>query len=225
MNRTIHGLRLFGLLGVFCVVLLSSGCQSTPKLGARVKAYQPLNVVTNQVAMDRPVQRVAVLPLIFTGAYQERIATTDMIESVLRRELVKRGAFEVVFLSETRLESLTGLSRWKKGSSLPEGFFETLSKALACEAVLFSAVNHYHPYPPQTIAWKMRLIDCESRQTIWEIDELFDSGNVSVAKAADQHYFNYQSGGTRHLDERSIFNSPRRFGEYSAAAVLRTLPY
>ena len=225
MSKIRDSFRFLGALVLLSVIFLSSACQSTPKLGARVKAYQPLNVVTNQVAMDRAVQRVAVLPLVFTGAYQERMATTEMIRSVMRQELVKRGAFESVFLSEAKLASLAGATDWKRGETLAEGFFESLSDALACEAVLFPAVSHYHPYPPQTIAWKMRLIDCRSRQTIWEIDELFDSGNVSVAKAADQYYNTFQSGGTRHLDERSVLNSPRRFGEYTAAAVLGTLPY
>ena len=215
----------WGSLMLLSALLFTIGCQSTPRLGARVKAYRPLNVVTNEVAMDRVVQRVAVMPMVFTGPYQERLATKQMVEAALRRELVKRGAFEVVFLSDAQLGSLVGRSQWKQGDKLPEGFFESLSESADCEAALFAAVSHYHPYPPQTIAWKMRLIDCRNQQTIWEIDELFDSGNVSVAAAADQHYSAYQSGGTRHLDERSVLNSPRRFGEYTAAAVLNTLPY
>lgn len=216
----------FGLTLLVGVVLgLSSGCSTAPRLGARVEPYRPTNVVTNETAMSRVVQRVVVLPLVFSGEFSERKMTRNLIESVLESELVKRGAFEPYFISPAALKSLTGEDQWRIGEKRTSSFFQTLEESYQCQAVLFAMVDHYHPYPPQTIAWKMKLVDTDSLQTIWEIDELFDGGDVTVARAAEDHYHIHQSGGTRHRDERSVFNSPRRFGQYTVAAALQTLPY
>ncbi|MBT5706379.1 MAG: hypothetical protein HOI66_08665 [Verrucomicrobia bacterium] len=211
---------LTGVMGLFLVA-----CSTAPKMFSRVPAYVPQNVVTNQVAMDRVVQRVAVLPIVFLGDYSDRQMTTEMFSGILESELVKRGAFEPYFVTGSALNSLTGSAKWRLGEKIPADFFETISEEFQCQAVLFTVVNHYHPYPPQTVAWRMKLIDSKSQETIWEIDELFDSGNVTVAQAANEHYILHQSGGTRHRDERSVLNSPRRFCQYTAFATLETLPY
>ena len=201
------------------------GCATPPKFMARVPAYVPQNVVTNPAAMDRPIRRVAIFPIGFLGEYSDRLMTTEMVSRILESELVKRGAFEPYFVKGSVLSSLTGRSNWRIGEEMPEDLFETMSDHFQCQAVLFTVVNHYHPYPPQTVAWRMKLVDTKSHETIWEIDELFDSGNISVAQAAEEHYSMHQSGGTRHRDERSILNSPRRFCQYTASAALETLPY
>ena len=225
MDRNHNKSQIFSVLLTGIAALFMMACSTSPKMFSRVPPYVPQNVVTNEVAMDRVIQRVAVLPMIFLGDYSDRQMTTEMFSGILESELVKRGAFEPYFVTEGALNSLTGNAKWRLGERMPADFFETISEAFNCQAVMFTVVNHYHPYPPQTIAWKMKLIDTKSHETIWEIDELYDSGNVSVAQAANEHYTLYQSGGTRHRDERSILNSPRRFCQYTAFATLETLPY
>ena len=214
------------LLGGFIagVGLGSSGCQNGSPLKARVAPYRPQNVVTNTVALRYDLQRVLVLPVHFDGEFASRPDMQDLISQTLERELIKRGAFEPIMIDRSELQRVTGTASVRFDRPLPDTFLSALKEAFSSQGYLFVMVDHFQPYPPLTVAWRMKLVDSENLATIWEIDELFDSGHVAVAEAAREHYGTHQSGGAQR-DERLVLHSPRRFVQYTSAAVLQTLPY
>lgn len=202
----------------------ASGCQNGSPLKARVAPYRPQNVVTNTIALRFDVQRVIVLPVHFNGEFASRPDMQTLISETLERELIKRGAFEPIMIDPNELQRLTGMTSIRFDRPLPDSFLTTLNEGFFSQAYLFVMVDHFQPYPPLTVAWRMKLVDSNNLATIWEIDELFDSGHVAVAEAAREHYGKHQSGGARR-DERLVLHSPRRFVQYTSAAVLETLPY
>ncbi len=225
MNRHDQFKAVGMLLGLLIFMGGSISCSTRDRLPARVPAYQPSNVSVNRIAMEPVVQRVAVLPVQFVGGPAQKVETAGMLTELYQRELVKRAAFDSYFVTQEQLLQLTGSSEWKLGEPLSLDFIEAIQDTYYCQAVLFCSVNHFHPYPPQTVAWRMKLVHTESQETIWEVDEFFDAGDVTVAQAAREYFALNHTGGARHLDERSLFSSPRRFGQYAIAAVLGTLPY
>ncbi|MEJ0091156.1 MAG: hypothetical protein WDM80_15610 [Limisphaerales bacterium] len=81
----------------------------------------------------------------------------------------------------------------------------------------------FRAYTPLTIGWRMKLVNVHTRQIIWAADEVFD------AKAADGVGAWLVEQGRQLItpefsDEWAVLNSPSRFGRYSAARLLATLP-
>jgi hypothetical protein len=70
----------------------------------------------------------------------------------------------------------------------------------------------------------MTLIDTENRNTQWSVDEVFDGGSVEVIKAAQAYSRAQLNQPSVELDSAAVLASPRRFGQYTAAAALGTLP-
>ena len=225
MNRHDRFKAVGMLLGLGILMGGSISCSTPDRLPTRVPAYQPLNVSVNRIAMEPVVQRVAVLPIQFLGGPARKVETAEMLTKLYQQELVKRAAFDSYFVTQEQLLQLTGSSEWNLGEPFSSGFIEAIQGTYYCQAVLFCSVNHFHPYPPQTVAWRMKLVHTESLETIWEVDEFFDAGDVTVAQAAKDYFALNHTGGARHIDQRSLFSSPRRFGQYAIAAVLGTLPY
>ena len=74
------------------------------------------------------------------------------------------------------------------------------------------------------VGWHMKLVDTDSLQTIWEINELYDGGNERVATAAFQYYKAEIGAGFRKPDPELVLASPRLFGQYTLHSVFSTLP-
>jgi hypothetical protein len=67
-------------------------------------------------------------------------------------------------------------------------------------------------------------MDCKEQITYWSADEVFDAGSLEVIKAAQIYFGKQMNQPSAELDSAAVLASPRRFGQYSAAAILATLP-
>jgi hypothetical protein len=72
------------------------------------------------------------------------------------------------------------------------------------------------------IGWRLKLLDTRSGYVLWAGDELFDAGRPAVVAAVRQYVKTQATGGVD--EEWAFLNSPRRFGQYSMAELLETLP-
>ncbi|MEI6396144.1 MAG: hypothetical protein WCT12_34190, partial [Verrucomicrobiota bacterium] len=82
----------------------------------------------------------------------------------------------------------------------------------------------FQPYPPLQVGWKVRLVDCEKHLTWWAVDEVFDAGSDSVAAAAVAFANSQLNPPDSAVDGAAVLRSPRRFGQYTASAIVSTLP-
>ena len=96
---------------------------------------------------------------------------------------------------------------------------------LSCLAVvLFSRLTQYRAYPPLIVGWSLKLVDVKTASVVWAVDEVFDASNESVNNAARRYLLQQLPETSTPMDSRSILNSPRRFGHFSANQVMATLP-
>ena len=107
---------------------------------------------------------------------------------------------------------------------LPHDLFDRLRQATGCDAVLFASLTSFQAYPPLRMGWKLRLVDCHQNQTWWAVDEVFDAGSDSVAAAAEAYARASLNPPTALPGGSGVLYSPRRFGQYTAYAVVNTLP-
>ncbi|HXS67999.1 MAG TPA: hypothetical protein VN761_04095 [Candidatus Polarisedimenticolia bacterium] len=203
-----------------------AGCApiGTPRDIVRVSTYHPQNVFVNVPSLPVNIRRVVVLPLTCDESSYDAVEGRALLEPVLRAELVKTKKFEVVSANTDFLKNRMGKDDWGSEETLPPEFFDLLRENSGCDAVLFARLTVYRPYPPLVIGWRLRLVEAQTRKTIWAADEVFDAGQPAVENGARRHQLLQDRDAGGAPDIWFVQNSPSKFGEYAAARLFATLP-
>lgn len=226
----------------FIVAVLVMLCEANALAGDTGKSAQG-NVFISSPVLPAALKRVVVLPLACDESSRDLSGGCQTLDPVLQAGLVKAGKFEVVIAQPETIRNCTGKLSWTGAEVLPADFFSGLKNVYGCDAVLFSQLTEFRPNEPLAIGWRMKLVDAGTGKILWATDEIFDAGNLDVAKSAQQFEKSRQPhqgfmadtvaflGWCIHTPTRSaldeqwnILHSPRYFGEYSVEKVLETLP-
>ncbi|MBE7498740.1 MAG: hypothetical protein HS113_00175 [Verrucomicrobiales bacterium] len=213
-----------GAVGLGLVLWLGAGCaENAAWRRSLATPYQPANVHRQASTLPVSLRRVALLPV---TAAEDITAQSGVrtLEPVLVAEVRKQGLFEVVPVSRAELREWTGRERWRREEPLPADLLATVREQTGCDAVLFSELSVYQPYPPLMVGWHLSLVEVWTHAAYWSVDEVFDAGSPEVIAAAQAYYRGGLNQPSVQLDSSAILNSPRRFGQYSAAAAVGTLP-
>jgi len=209
------------------LVLWAAGCASRSSQHSSVSSgssYRPSNVYRASAKLPPQIHRVAILPVsIEAGDWPAEEGRAQM-EPALHAALGRIKAFELAVISSEQVQRWTGKASWNVAERLPADFFEHLQEAVGCEAVLFSHLRPYHAYKPLVIGWTFQLVDVQAKSILWSVDEVFDSSEAPVAKAAQAYGRQHLEEGNHREDASSILSSPTQFSQYTLSAVLETLP-
>lgn len=207
-----------------------AGCATCPWLAEQTTpSYHPSNVYREQPLLPRTIKRVAVLPLTvpnseFGTRNSELEFGRETLWPVLLDELGRARQFELVSVSPEELRVLTGRSEWSGEERLPLDFFDRLKDTLGADAVLFCRLTQYRAYEPLTIGWRLKLLDSDELRVFWAVDEVFDARIPEVAAAARRYAKEHPDSTSSVHESHSVLLSPRRFGQYTASAVVETMP-
>jgi hypothetical protein len=168
------------------------------------------------------VRRVAVLPVTSLTEDASMEFARDTLGPVLLDELGRSLQFELVAVTPEELRLMTGHSHWSGEEKLPSDFFEKLKDKLAVDAVLFSRLTQYRAYEPLAVGWRLKLMDAEVPRTLWAVDEVFDARVAEVAAGARR--FAKENPEAKSNGPGNILLSPRQFAQYTASALVATLP-
>jgi hypothetical protein len=244
MKKTwfIPGWRGRGLkLSLVCCVMssvLSAGCHILPPFPNAVQdmgpRYRPTNIYRRGNSLPAQIKRVAVLPIVTPGSSAYLQAGVEILGPLLYAELEKSKRFEVIPVSPEQLRQWTGKIGWRTDEPLPPDFFGRVSDATGCDAILFCQLTRFEPYQPLAVGWKFSLVanvpsGSLSMQEIkdkilWSADEVLDAGEPGVSNAARDYYGHHLHNEAPSADDTTILSSPARFGQYTLAALLETLP-
>lgn len=226
MNRFFQTFKwlVAGVAVLFCASLVGCTTVATPQDLVRGHSYQPQNVFAGAGALPVNIRRVVVLPLVCDENNSILTEGRAELEPVLMDELIKTKRFEVVPSDSDFLKNRTTRAEWGSEDILPPEFFTLLRDNSGCDAVLFSRLTVFRAYPPLAVGWRIRLVDAQTRRTIWAADEVFDGGQPAVENGARRHQLNEERVPGGAPDEWFIQNSPSKFGQYTAARLLATLP-
>jgi hypothetical protein len=218
-GRPLLALRLFP-------ALLAAGCVSHSFDVAHVAdvRYKPANVYRRSATLDPRLKRVAVLPITTAAATESFMAGAQLLQHTVSDELQKSKLFDLVVIQPEQLRQWTGQTAWRDDEVLPRDFFIRLHDACGCDAVFFSHLTRFNPYPPVAVGWKLSLIEAGEGLTVWKADDLFDAGDAIVANAARQYSIDHVHIEGPADDPAVILGSPSRFGQYSLSALIATLP-
>lgn len=209
-----------------CLLLvLVAGCSHIPGLREpAVASYEPTNVHREERRLPSQIKRVAVLPVTAMTDESAMEFGRDTLGPVLVEELGRARQFELVLVNSEELRLATGRNSWTGEERLPLDFFDQLKDKLGADAVLFVRLTQYRAYEPLSIGWRLKLLETEEPRILWAVDEVFDARVPGVAAAARRFAANHPESPGRTADGQDVLSSPRRFGQYTAAAVVATLP-
>ncbi|HTR42763.1 MAG TPA: hypothetical protein VMH87_14215 [Pseudomonadales bacterium] len=204
------------------------------------------NVYVSSKTLPASLKRVLVLPLACENSdvnFNDLSQGCRTLNPVVQSELTKVGRFEVIAITPQQLRTCTGQLSWNGTETLPPDFFSNLRNVYGCDGVLFCDLTTFRPNDPLAVGWRFKLTDAATGKIIWSADEIFDAGNLDVAKDAERfeksrqphHNFMYNTYSflawcvdtpTRSAldDQWKILHSPSFFAEYSLANLLATLP-
>lgn len=213
-------------MAALCAMPFLSGCAGSRILAKAITpSYVPSNVFKEGVVVPSQIRRVAVLPFSVMNEDDGDLAFgRDTLMPLFVGELNRARVFEVVTVSTDELRLISGKGVWNAEEKLPLEFFERLKEKFGADAVLFGRLTMYRAYEPLAIGWRIKLIDAEEPHVLWAVDEVFDARDPSVAAAAVRHAQNTPDTTSSLSDSHSVLQSPRRFGSYTASAVVQTMP-
>ncbi len=185
---------------------------------------EPENVFARTPVLPPGLQRVAVLPLASAGPEADLPDGCEALQPVLVDELVRTEKFEVVSIRPENLRANSGRATWTGAEQLPKGFFDSLRREYGCDAVLFCELTVYHAYAPLRVGWRLKLVEVRTRTIIWAADEVFDAGQPAVARKAWSFLAHRNQAAAKDEIRWRLASSPRQFGRYTAAELLRRLP-
>jgi hypothetical protein len=170
------------------------------------------------------IRRVAVLPLTVLpkGAVAESGQAT--LAPLVEAELIRAARFEVTAVAAESLGRWTGRNLWAGEEALPPDFFERVRAETGCDAVLFSLLTEYEPYPPLAIGWRIKLVDCHFSKIVWSVDETFNAGAPEVINGARRYSQSNLRQTPVGADSMNILRFPRGFGHYTLSTIFETLP-
>lgn len=201
-----------------------SGCETTPRTDAARTG--PFFTPTNVRGVDRlpaTLRRVAVLPAAGLSSIPEESLTR--LDQALIGELNRTARAEAVPVSRDVLARLSGARQLEATEALPHDLLSKLRTYTQADAVLFTDITTYSPYPPLALGLRARLVDLTSGEILWAFDNLFDTTHPAVVNAARRHYLNTSPAAPGSADLSStVLQNPTRFGAYVGAAMFSTLP-
>ena len=203
-------------------LLFWSGCGKTAQEKAISEAV-PFTV-TNLYPIERlPVyfNRVVVMPCSYEGSARSIL---DFVDDLVNQELAQARLFETVRLSTGDCRRLFGKERLSSADSLPDNFLSRLISETQANGVLFVDIQHFQPYRPLSLGVRAKLVDLNSGDFMWAVDETLDSAHASVIASA-QIYQNRNH--VRALSQKttgSVLHSPRNFTKFVAHTLFASLP-
>jgi hypothetical protein len=229
-------------VATFLVAVLAgflSGCATSPVDPGLTGPFHKIgNYFLINQRLPPEIRRVAMLPLTASQNGQAAGAGREGFEPILYGELTKSRVFEVMRISEDRLEQWTGKPKWSSHDELPADFLAKVREQTACDAILFSELSFYRAYPPVAVGWRLLLVKADDGQVLWSVDEIFDSGEPSVMNSARRYALQNErvsaelskEASTRHgpLFQTRVpgldwLSSPSQFAKYAANAAIDTL--
>lgn len=211
------------ILALILLLWPLAGCQtrnSVPRDAYR-PPYEPENVAAAAV-IPAHVRRVAVLPI-----FSRNDSKTDFVrelDGLFQSELVRSRAFEIVPLQRQEMKALFGSEQFESVAVLPDNFLHLISNQTGADAVLLSDLTVNQHYRPIALGVRTKLVDLQSGRIIWSVDTVFDSADPEIANAA-RHFAGAATDNPYPFDMTgSILQSPRRFADFVAFSLFRTLP-
>lgn len=204
------------------LVLLLSSCRKfkEDEVVARAEPFKPTNIYPIE-RLPQNITRVALLPCFYKDSSSDLL---DYCDELFYNELSQERIFEIVQITPKQLKNFIGKERVSSISNLPANFLRKIKAETQSTGILFIDLDSYRPYRPMSLGVRAKLVDLQTGEFLWAIDEIFDAGNAGVIIAASAYQERSQVRALSERTKGSVLHSPRVFTKYVASSIFATLP-
>ena len=202
---------------------LSAGC-STLKLQDPARTGPFFASVAYQSAPSIPteVRRVLVLPIASDVAMTEE--QLIKLDEIVRTTLGQTSKFEVTPLTRSECARIAGKNAVRSTDALPHDFLGRLAASHAVDAVIFTDITSYSPYPPLRIGLRIKLARTVDNSLLWAFDTVFSATEERVVNSARRYWLDTAPANTPADYSNTVLENPSRFATYATSAAFSTLP-
>jgi hypothetical protein len=214
------------VLGTAC--LLGAGCSSVAKRLTDGSYIGPFRSQYNHWSIGlealKPIGRVAILPTALPegGLGNPHTEAAGQVQASLVADLRQEGPFEVVFYTPPNGRWLQGASELRTTDALPSHLLQDVQRHTAADAILFSSLSGYQPYPPLRVGIKLTLVRVHDGVVLWQFDDGFNAGETPTLNDA-RRYLREAMGIETDPPPALSVDSPQRFIRYGVAQASRLL--
>lgn len=222
MIRPVHVLNL----GV--ALCLAMGCSSVAKRLTDPSYTGPFRSQYNHSSAGfeslKTVSRVAIVPTALPegGLGTPQSEATTEVQAGLVAELRQDGPFEAVFYTPPKGRWLQGTLELRTTEALPSQLLQDVQRQTSADAILFSSLSTYQPYPPLRIGIKLTLVRVHDGVVLWQFDDGFNAGEATTLNDA-RKYLRESMGIETDPPPALSVDSPQRFIRYGVSRAVRLL--
>ena len=201
---------------LFVVVLLPiSGCSLKLKKSAPIR---PLEYYRSGGVDLRSIGRVAILEMenLSTNQNLSKELTTALSEEIRKKQIF---GLETLYFKDPKWESLM----LSVDSDVSPKQLEDIQKKLGVDAVMYGRIEHYRPYPRNSIGIKLKLVDCATGQLLWAIDQVWDSTDTIIEERAKFFFSTQMRSDYGPMDWKMVMLSPRIYNKFITNEISQTL--
>ncbi|MEI7567743.1 MAG: hypothetical protein WCJ10_07880, partial [Opitutaceae bacterium] len=104
----------------------------------------------------------------------------------------------------------------------PSQLLQDVQRQTSAEAILFSSLSTFQPYPPLRIGIKLTLVRVHDGAVLWQFDDGFNAGEASTLNDA-RKYLRESMGIETDPPPALSVDSPQRFIRYGVSRAVRLL--
>ena len=217
-----HSLRFAFLFVVLALLTACSGLHMPGADSAKTGPFFTPTNTTNRGPLPLAMRRVLVLPV--SGTSQMTEETLHSIDEQVNAELTRTSKFETVVMTRDDMKQMYGQFSISSVAELPMGFFEKLAKTYGVDAILFTDITTYSPYPPLSIGVRQKLARASDRVIWWAADNVFSAADPAVANSARRSVLKLGTDRGPGDLSHTVLQNPTRFAAFALSETFATLP-
>lgn len=216
------------ILALLCLCTALAGCSNLASRltdGSRIGPFRSqFNCGGASAEVLQEIRRVAILPT----APPEESATgaswkaTQLVHRGLVEEIRAGVPFETVVPRTPQNRPLEGSPVLRTTDAIPSNLLQEVHQQTDADAVLFSSVTAFHPYPPLLVGVKATLVRVEDGTILWQFDDTLNAGDGPTLNDA-RRFLRQKLGVDTEPPPSPSVDSPSRFSRYAAFVVVRSL--
>jgi hypothetical protein len=117
---------------------------------------------------------------------------------------------------------LQGALELRTTEALPSQLLQDVQRQTSADAILFSSLSTYQPYPPLRIGIKLTLVRVHDGVVLWQFDDGFNAGEAPTLNDA-RKYLRESMGIETDPPPALSVDSPQRFIRYGVSRTVRLL--
>ena len=165
------------------------------------------------------IGRVAIVQLDNDSSYAE--ISADITEALFLA-LQKKQAFGLTVVRQQD-------SAWRSlqldlDSAYTLGQLSAIRRTLNCDAILAGAITKYRPYPHLTVGLRIKLIDVNSGELLWALEQVWDASDKATECRVKKYFERQLRSGSAALRQELLTVSSLEFVRFVAYEVAETLP-